>query len=65
MDYKKEFDAARQNNDWTKVQELWKALCVEAEIEAQSDELPDGISKELAEYRNRQDAGNTPGGKKV
>lgn len=65
MDYKKEFLEAKKANDWNKVNELWKALCVEAEIEETSDGLPDGINKELAEYRNRQAAGNMQGGKKI
>lgn len=52
MDYKNEFLEAKKANDWTKVQELWKALLVEAEIEETSDGLPDGIGSELAKHRN-------------
>jgi len=65
MDYKAEFKAARAANDWAKAQEIWKQLCIEAEIEEQSDEIPDGISAELAEYRNKQSQGNFVGGKKI
>lgn len=65
MDYKAEFLAAKAANDWKKVNELWKALCVEAEIEETNDGAPGGLSAELAEYRNRQAAGNMQGGKKI
>lgn len=57
MDYKSEFKAARAANDWVKAQEIWKQLCIEAEIEETSDG-PSGLSAELALSRNKQASGD-------
>jgi len=66
MDYKQEFLSAKKANDWNRLQVVWTALCAEAEVELSDEESqPGGINKELAEYRNRQAAGNFEGGKKI
>lgn len=63
--FEAEFESARALQGWPAVIELFKDLLVVAGIEETSDGAPDGMSKELAEYRNRMDAGNMAAGKKI
>lgn len=63
--FKAEFEAARAAQDWTKVAELWKDLCVVAGVEETSDGPAGGLNKELALKRNAEAAGSFVGSKKV
>lgn len=62
--FKQEFEEARKNNDLAKVDELWKALCIEAEIEETS--AGDGsVGAAIADKQNKQQFGeHTAYGKK-
>lgn len=64
MDYKKEFKAARAANDWNKVNELWKQLCAEAEIE-ETSAGEGGRAAEIANRRDKERAGEMQGGIKI
>lgn len=62
--FKEELAKAKAANDWDRVQVLWTELCGIAEIEETSDGIK-GESEAMADRRNKQDAGQVPGGKKI
>jgi hypothetical protein len=53
MDYTQEFKAAKAANDWDRLEVIWQALCIEAEIEEYSPGTSGGAS-EIADKLNKQ-----------
>jgi hypothetical protein len=65
-DFKAELKKARAANDWETANELWKALCNEAEIELSSEDGSGGeAGKAAAAKMNAQRGEHFAYGKKI